>query len=556
MNTVNVLYHLMRADFLERARRYSFLIVLGATVSLGYLVASGRITVWLGSTHRGVYNSAWVGVLMTMPTLFFMLFAGFYVVKNTLERDRRTGVGQIVGSTPVTKCLYILGKVLSNLAVFLAMMVVLILAAVGAQLVQGEETRIVLWPLLSPFLLIWLPAMATVATLAVLFETLPGLRGGWGNVVYFFLLMTLISGHLTLLAEHGTDVPSADLLGYGLMESVFADTLGSRIPGYDGSLQIGATRNLALRPVRWEGIPWTPERLLARLYWFGVASVLVLVAAACFNRFDTTGGHIRHRCFPFVDGWVERVNRWRGWLYTTVSAGASKAAGWLAAGWEYFGLVPEDGILTQSRFRRTLWAELRLMLKGQRWWWYMVALGLIVAGLIGDQVRHEVLPYAWLWPLLSWSAMGVREARHGTDQLVFSAPHPLRHQLPAMWLAGVGVAMLAGSGVAVRLLLDGDWAGTRAWLVGALFIPALALALGCWSGNSKLFEVVYTILWYVGPVEGIAVLDFMGASGSSVSCTCGPVRATFSADLPLIYLASTMVLLALALVGRKRQLTG
>ena len=62
------------------------------------------------------------------------------------------------------------------------------------------------------------------------------------------------------------------------------------------------------------------------------------------------------------------------------------------------------------------------------------------------------------------------------------------------------------------MLLDGDWEGMSAWLVGALFIPALALTLGCWSGSSKLFEVVYTMLWYCGPVEGLAVLDFMGAS--------------------------------------------
>jgi hypothetical protein len=556
MKALHALYHLVRADFLERARRYSFLLVLGAVIYLGYLVASGRFTVWLGAAHRGVYNSAWVGVLMTMTSLSLMLFAGFYVVKNTLERDRRTGVGEIVASTPVTKRLYIVGKVLSNLAVFLAMMVVLVLVAVGAQLVQGEETRIVVWPLLSPFLLIWLPAMGTVAAMAVLFETLPGLRGGWGNVVYFFLLMTLISGHLILLAEHATDLPFADLIGYGLMESVLADTLGSRIPGYDGSLQIGATGDLALQPVRWEGIPWTPERVLARLYWFGVAFVLVLVAAVCFSRFDPARGFFPHRRFRFVDVWVERVNRWHGWLYTALSTAALKAAGWLAAAWGRLGLVPKGGMPTHSRFGRTLRAELRLMLKGQRWWWYLVALGLIVAGLTGDQVRHEVLPYAWLWPLLVWSAMGVLETRHRTEHLVFSAPHPLSYQLPATWLAGVVVAVLAGSGVLVRLLLDGDWVGIGAWLAGGLFIPTLALALGCWSGNSKLFEVVYTILWYAGPVEGIAVLDFMGASGGSVSCTCSPVGATFPVNMPLITLAWTVVLLALAFVGRRRHITG
>jgi hypothetical protein len=556
MNALHALYYLVRADFSERARRYSFLIVLGAAVYLGYLVASGRFTVWLGSMHRGVYNSAWVGVQMTMTTLFFMLFAGFYVAKNTLERDRRSGVGQIIASTPVSKRLYILGKVLRNLAVFLAMMVILILAAVGAQLARGEEAQIVVWPLLSPSLLIWLPAMATVAALAVLFETLPGLRGGWGNVVYFFLLMTLISYHLVLLFERATDVPFLDLAGYGLMKAAFAETLAARIPSYDGHFQITMTRDLTLQPVLWAGVPWTSERLAARLYWLGVAFVLVLAATASFNRFDPARGLFQGIRLPFIVVWRERLDLWLGRLHAATSTIASKAAGWLGAALGRFGSMPKASILTHSRFGRTLLAELRLMLKGQHWWWYLVALGLIVAGLTGDRVRHEVLPYAWLWPLLIWSNMGVRETRHSTDQLVFSTPHPLRHQLPATWLAGVGVAALAGSGVVVRLLFDGDWAGMGAWLVGALFIPALALALGCWSGNSKLSEVLYTILWYAGPVEGMAVLDFMGASGGSIPYTFRPFGATFSVDMPLIYLACTMALLALAFVGRKRQLTG
>jgi len=37
MKTLRTLYHLTRADFLERIRRYSFLIVLALTVCAGYL---------------------------------------------------------------------------------------------------------------------------------------------------------------------------------------------------------------------------------------------------------------------------------------------------------------------------------------------------------------------------------------------------------------------------------------------------------------------------------------------------------------------------------------
>ncbi|MGC1796908.1 MAG: hypothetical protein WA713_12545, partial [Candidatus Acidiferrales bacterium] len=54
----HVLQHLARADFLERVRRYSFLITLLLAIYFGYLAATGKITLRVGNM-RGVYNSAW-----------------------------------------------------------------------------------------------------------------------------------------------------------------------------------------------------------------------------------------------------------------------------------------------------------------------------------------------------------------------------------------------------------------------------------------------------------------------------------------------------------------
>ena len=42
----------------------------------------------------------------------------------------------------------------------------------------AEDPRWDLWALLSPFLLVALPAMALTAALALIFETIPGLSGG------------------------------------------------------------------------------------------------------------------------------------------------------------------------------------------------------------------------------------------------------------------------------------------------------------------------------------------------------------------------------------------
>jgi hypothetical protein len=139
--------------------------------------------------------------------------------------------------------------------------------------------------------------------------------------------------------------------------------------------------------------------------------------------------------------------------------------------------------------------------------------------------------------------MGAREAGHQTNQLFFSAPYPLRRQLPAIWLAGVVVATLTGAGAGLRFILGGDWGSTFAWMSGALFIPSLALALGTWSGTSKLFEAVYTAIWYIGPINRIPAFDYTGAAPQSIA-----------SGMPAIFLLVSAVLFGLAVAGRKRQL--
>ena len=186
------------------------------------------------------------------------------------------------------------------------------------------------------------------------------------------------------------------------------------------------------------------------------------------------------------------------------------------------------------------------MLKGQRWWWYFIAAGLIVAGLlVPEEGRKIVLPLTWIWPVLLWSPLGAREARFGTEGLVFSAAWPLQRQLPATWLAGFVLALATGGGVGLRLAISGNWPAAGAWLIGALFIPTFALAMGVWSGSSKLFEVIYLFLWYIGPLNQTRPLDFMGA-----------VPAAMRSGVPLVWLAATVALGMAAVAGRQRQLAG
>jgi hypothetical protein len=523
MRQARVLYHLMRADFLDRVRRYSFLVTLGLAVWLGYIVSTGKIKLWIGGNLRGVYNSAWVGILMTLVINFFVTLMGFYIVKNAVERDRRTGVGQILATTPLSKPLYTLGKALSNLAVLLAMVAVLAGMAVIAQFMAGEDSHLQLGPLLAPIFVFCVPAMALVAALAVLFETIPFLKGGFGNVVWFFGWVGVIP-----FAIKGYEDP----LGMGPVTSnLFAAVKRTFGVATRGFVLGGLDRETGTRTFRWEGMDWTAEILGARLVWIVVAVGLTLIAALLFDRFDPSRWSLapgRRRSAPVQAAEV-------------TGGGAESGPAPLP-----LHLHPLPAGSRRFSFLSMLKAELRLLLKGRRWGWYLVAAGLFVAGLAApEEGRRIVLPLAWIWPILLWSSLGGRETRFATDGLVFSAAWPLQRQLPATWLAGVLLALATGGGVGLRLALEGRWGALGAWLVGALFIPTFALALGVWSGSGKLFEVVYLLLWYIGPLNQTRPLDFMGV-----------VPAAVRMGLPLVWLAITVGLGIAAVAGRRRQVVG
>jgi hypothetical protein len=204
-------------------------------------------------------------------------------------------------------------------------------------------------------------------------------------------------------------------------------------------------------------------------------------------------------------------------------------------------LTPLPASAGRFPFLTVLAAELKLLLKGQRWWWYLAAVGIVFACLVSpaETTRQFLLPYAWVWPVLVWSSMGSREARHNVQQLMFSSAFPLWRQLPAQWIAGFLVTLAFGSGAALRFMMDGESAGLAAFLSAALFIPALALALGVWTNSSKPFEIIYVTLWYLGPLNRTPGLDFIGAN---------------SAGYLEFYIPLSTALIIFAFFGRARQL--
>jgi hypothetical protein len=524
MNAPRVLYHMARADFLDRVRRYSFLLTLAGALYLAYGVATEKVFISVGGGYRGVYNSAWIGILMTVCCTTFLSLVGFYVVKNSLQRDADTRVGRILAATPMPKAFYTLAKALSNFAVLACMVLVLMVAALGMQFMRPEARPISLWQLWSPFLFIALPAMFLTASLALLFETLPILRGGVGNVLYFFLwTFGLVLGDKVQM-----DDPSGIQLLYRSTRAALRAADPNNSEKFPFSLSIGGEH--ASRTFLWNGIDWTPKILLVRLLWVAAAIALALLASIFFHRFDPAKEWIRRRTQTLPPSSAPTQSE--------EMTPARSPVNMISAS----HLTPLVRTSTRLRFPQLVASELRLMLKGQPWWWYAVAAGLLIGELASPlaSARQGVLLVAWIWPILLWSQMGCRESRSATGSLIFSSERALTRQLPALWTAGVAVTALTGAGVGIRLLITSDWPALAAWVSAAIFIPSLALALGVCSGTSIPFEALYTVWWYVGPAHQMPALDFIGTTSAS--------------SRPADYAVAALVLLAISYAGRRVRL--
>ncbi|MFF8491282.1 hypothetical protein ACF06O_10600 [Streptomyces albidoflavus] len=483
---------LTAGDFKDRVRRPVHLVVLLAAVGLGCLAvppADGRWVILALGEYRGTYTSAYVGVATALAGGLWLTLGGFYVVRKGLARDEETRVGQILAATPARTVLLLAAKFLSNFLVLASMLGVLAVTALCLQLVRGEDRGVDPVALFQPFLVMALPLLALTAAAALLFETVPVLRGGLGNIAWFCVALVV-----------GIKGQSADAPFGGFGAGPAADSLRAALTeefgkAGDHTFSLGLTQiPEPLTPFRWDGFTFGGDFLVSRLFLVAAAVALALLPALWFGRHDPTRGGPADGASPAADA------------PAPVPAYAPAPAAVLALA------LPRTAAERGGRtFGRLLAGEVRILAGGVSPWWWAVAAALTVAGLTLplDAVTGLVLPAVWIWPVLVWSRLGSLPVEHGMEGLLGAYPAP-RRRLLAAWGSGVVLTAVLGVAPLLRMAFAADLPGLAAWLGGVLFIPSLALLLGVVCRTHRVFQVVYLPLWYL-VVNQVAALDFMGA---------------------------------------------
>ncbi len=518
---MNAVLHVAVADCRERLRRFSIVAVSALSAFLGYQIIAGTLMIRLGR-YRGVMNAAWIGILMATAGSFFLSLLGFYVTRGNVTVDRESGIGQILAATPLRASSYVIGKFLSNCVVLTIVIAVLFAAAAVMHVIHGEQGPFSLTELLLPFLVFTLPVAIGVAATAVLFECLPILRSPAGNVVFFFVWLVVLP------------VFGGAILGFDEIERSMGQAITAQGGDYQGGVAFGMVLTEEMRTFVWTGFDWsrvTPARALGLA---GLLPVLLSIAVLFHRRerFDPertslrrssrmgTGTHTRAVRLPNTSGSPDSPDTsTAAQELQTVEAPAVRTDNWL------------------SGFLTLVAGEFRLLAKGRRTAWYLVACGLIAASLVApvETTRRVILPLAWIWPILIWSEMGVRETQYRVDSILGSCPSPVFRQTAATWTAALLFSIAAGVGALVRFVAAPEL--LAGFFAGAAFIVSLALFLGVIGRTERVFHITMIALWYFGPVNGVAALDYTGATDEALAMGMPWVYAGFAALL----LAATFV---------------
>ncbi len=508
---MNQIWLCIITDFKQRTRQQSFVVTLLAMSVLTLLffpAPDAHYQTLVINDYRGIYNSAWIGICLAMLNVLFLPLICFYLVKNALELDRKSMTSELIAATPISKFNFLFAKWCTNVIILITIVLTMLLSSIIIQLYYGESYLIDLWALAWPQIIFVLPVLLAISSIAIMFEASNWLKGGLGNLVYFFLWV----GSIVQTIE--------SVSGIGMLLNNLETEVAERFPLHIGSTNIGisAADNAELiKTFVWQGIEPTITHLLGAL-------PLLLISLFCFIC-----------AFIFFDRFSQSVivqNKNTSWLNRLLTTKV---------------ISPLDSLFTlltqHFSFTRLLRLELKLLLKGHSTYWLigLVALNIIQLFISVELLINIILPISWLWCALVISQLGQIEQQANTFELIAYSRKTLIRSSLASYFSAYVLLILVSLGGIIRFTAMAEWPLLMQLSIAIAFTVALAYFCGTFSGSRRMFEVLYPAIWYLGPIQAALYVDFFGVNSA----------ASWQADMPYYFLATSVGLVILSIRAKK-----
>ncbi len=467
------------------------------SATLTWQLADGRI-------QSPIYTAGYIGFGVAVLSCIFLSLGGFYLVAGSVRRDRESNVGAILAATPLSKTAYLGGKLAAHL-LYLSVLSLLALVAGLIAFVRFGVGPFSPVDLALPYFVLTVPAIAAVASLAVLFDVKPVLASRGGLALFFFVfLFGLVKLPLDLsgaeiddpaaAARRPMSLPIYDPAGLASDQWLVRRSL----PPHVGGVSTGhVTHERGIERVPWKGLEITPQLLALRALNLALCAIPFAAAILIFDRFDPSRRRQRTRRSGFISRIRERVR------------GSTSVADVPEMTSRPVALTPAS---PQPSAARAILAEARMIWESASWIKWPLAVSALLAGLTPGNLSQGVF-LLLLVPVISEAA--AREDLAGTRSLVWSQPGVPSSTL--LWKAAALALFLLmlGAPVTIHGFAESPARGA-ACVVGMLAVALLSTALSSLTSGGKLFSGVYLAVWYMA-LSGMPEADFSGALSKTPS---------------------------------------
>lgn len=506
MNKLYQIYYIGKSDFIDRIRSKSILIITLLMVYISYLFfPENNSSLYYtlnyfnnGFFYRGIYNSTWLGWVSTIAFISVVSLIGFYFVRNSITREKELLIGEITASTELKSWIFIFGKAFGNFMFLLLQMFVVILITIIMQFVRGESYFLDPIKLLTPFLILAVPTCFIVAVIAIIFDTIPFFTGTFGNIAYFFMWTGVIVASVQERAYSLSDVFGMNTTGRIVLEQ-----LKSRFKEFKNmdSFSLGVSEALHgnVKTFVMDKVNISASVLFERVFWILIGILLLFLVAAFFKRTS---------------------------LIKTKSAGKAKDT---KRNKEYnhqnrVVLSPVFENKTYSNNFFIIESKLKIMLALPNLWWYGIVIICSVGVLFaqGDNLYKFLIPAIWILPIFIWSKLGTIEKNFHMEDYLLTYKNYRNTEILNSVTAGIIFTIVINISVIIKFLMLGNLIGVLYVFMAVFFVNALGIFIGSFFASSTAFEIIYIILWYVGVLNGLSSLDFIGLTRNA-ACTYIPV---------------------------------
>ncbi len=456
------IWFIAQSDFKERTRKFSFSALGALSVLAAFLFVPDpnaemtSITVDAAYFSQGT-NWTWIPVASALCTGVLLPLAGFFYLRNALALDRRTGAVDLLRTSPVGRVTYLAGKYLSHIGILLCMLLVVTLSSFCMALLHFPHMEISVIHCFSYFISI-IPGIFLCSAIALLTEAVPLFQsrsGAWlAGILYFIFYVVCLSSLFD--DPPGIIVRLFDMTGFlwlkdGIDQSVYPVTGNSArvalIVYEDIMINHPKMQELFFKP-----LCFTPERILEKTGMIFCGILICIAASVILPRYEKT------RKISAVSEKRYRKSNGHGFLVT----------------------------------------EMILSFRHCSPIWFMVMSVLWLSMFFADVETAQGLLWilAIAWSCILFSDYGCREKKSNMNTLLPTIYHAYPRQLLIRFSAGGIISLLVSAPIILRTALTGNFSGTAAGIIFALFIPALSVFLGQVSASERMFELISLIICY------------------------------------------------------------